>query len=80
MFSVRPERIRLGRRGDVSSSNVLNGRIEHVIFMGAQRHVRVLTESKRRIDVTVPEECAEGDDIALSWQPSDAVILSRDPA
>jgi hypothetical protein len=48
--------------------------------MGAQRHVRVLTESKRRIDVTVPEECAEGDDIALSWQPSDAVILSRDPA
>jgi spermidine/putrescine ABC transporter ATP-binding subunit len=79
VFSVRPERIRLGRRGDVNTSNTLNGRIEHVIFMGAQRHVRVVTESKRRIDVTVPEQCAEGEEIALSWHPSDAVILSRDP-
>ncbi len=80
VFSVRPERIRLGRRGESDVPNVLNGRIEHVIFMGAQRHVRIITDSKRRIDITAPEECAEGEDIALSWQPSDAVILSRDPA
>jgi ABC-type Fe3+/spermidine/putrescine transport system ATPase subunit len=77
VFSIRPERIRLGSRGEMSGANVLTGRVEHVIFMGAQCHVRVVTDSKRKIDVTVPEACAEGDEIALSWSPADAVILSK---
>lgn len=77
VFSVRPERLRIGKHGESASlENALDGKIQHVIFMGSHSQVRVATAGNRSIKVQTSDCCREGDDVTLSWNSWDTVILS----
>jgi spermidine/putrescine transport system ATP-binding protein len=80
-FSVRPERLRIEKSGDaISRTNMLDGKIQHVIFMGSHSQVRVAVAGNQSIKVQTSDHCREGDNVTLSWSPQDAVILPNGTA
>lgn len=76
-FAIRPERLAIERgRQTENNFNRLDGQIEHVTFMGPYQNIRV-TSASQRFHVQTSNEALwnEGEQVTLSWQPSDAIVM-----
>ena len=81
IFSVRPERLHIAPRATpVPASNVIGGVVDHVVFMGASQNVRVRLAGSQTVDVHTPGDAVwrVGEEVTLSWQPGDSVVVRPD--
>jgi len=76
-IALRPERIVIG---DGSGDNVVNGRIEEIIYVGEATKFRVVLEQGHWLTVKQPSRLEtmrwrRGDRVRLSWNAADAVLV-----
>lgn len=80
-FSVRPERFEITPRATPAEGmNVLDGVVDHVVFMGASQYVRVSLAGSQIVDVQTAGDAAWqiGDEVTLRWQPRDSIVVGPD--
>jgi spermidine/putrescine ABC transporter ATP-binding subunit len=81
MFSVRPERFQImARATPADGMNVLDGVVEHVVFMGPSQQVRVRLAGNQIVDVQTPGDALWriGEEVTLRWQPRDCIVVGLD--
>lgn len=77
-FSVRPEHLRLIRdRRLVDGANVVEGVIDHVVYLGAHQQIRLRLDDGQRIEVRIPsrERWQNGEQALACWSSEDAVVI-----
>ena len=81
---VRPERMRLARRGDGSEpANALPGRVAEVVYLGTARKYVVDVRDGTPVQVRVgaaadPLRLTAGDEVVVGGEPRDAVVVAAD--
>ena len=76
---VRPERVRL----DATGENTLGGRVADVRYLGAARKIEVLAGDRTvlvREPADRPTGVRPGDEVTVSWQQDDCVLLTDEVA
>ncbi|MFN8204838.1 MAG: ABC transporter ATP-binding protein [Solirubrobacteraceae bacterium] len=82
---IRPERLRAGARGRAQPDgvNCLSGVVRRIVYLGSARRLDV--EVTADVFLCVREQSgtwspvAEGDDVDVSWDPADSVLLGAEP-
>ncbi len=78
-IAIRPERLVIGA-GEASDDavDVVRGTVEHVAFMGAYQHVRVVVGTTHRLAAQTGYDMRwrEGDDVSLAWRPEHVIPLA----
>ena len=79
-MSVRPESIVLATPG---AEEAMGGHVEQVAFLGTSTQYQVRTDGGLLITALIPRagmRVAVGTDVALSWEPGEALVLGSAPA
>lgn len=77
MLCVRPEFIRLAEKSGAIGHNVFTGRMESLIFIGEAYEGEIrIGETLLTTTIDPTEEIAEGDSIAISFDPDHCFLLS----
>jgi putative spermidine/putrescine transport system ATP-binding protein len=82
---IRPERLRTGERGHVQADglNCLSGTVQRIVYLGSARRVDV--DVSPSVCLSIREQSGmwstvgEGDDVDVSWDPADSVLLGGEP-
>ncbi len=78
-MSVRPESIVLATAG---AEEAMGGRVEQVAFLGTSTQYQVRTDGGLLITALIPRaglRVSVGADVALSWEPGEALVLGSAP-
>jgi putative spermidine/putrescine transport system ATP-binding protein len=82
---IRPERLSVQTNGSGAGpgANILKGRVHEIIYMGGIRRLEVEIASEVRLLIQeqagVGSTADVGDEVFVSWQPNDTVVLEASP-
>lgn len=80
---VRPERVRLSAEPPTGDGTPLRGRVAHIAYYGDESRIVADLGAGRMVTASVANDgdggarWRMGDEIVLSWRPSDALILTN---
>jgi spermidine/putrescine transport system ATP-binding protein len=81
-LAIRPERLRVAGPSDLAGKSLVTARIEEKVFIGATTRLilKPAGDSELTLDLRMPSDLypslAPGDDIRLTYDPADAVVVA----